>query len=147
MNKKAQLYAIREIFQFGLGILILTSVFYMFYNALIPTVEDYALELEADNINSHVNYLLMQVMNVASDDFIFGNIELEYSMPDSLGDYDYSVYFINNQVCTLINGLSINKCFETNMEEISASGAYFSGGKLKLTLSRTESMTTLVLIN
>ena len=147
MNKKAQFHAVREIFQFGLGVILLSSIMYMFYNSLIPSVADYSMELEADNINSHVNYLLSNLLGLVDEGLISGSITLEYSMPASLGDYDYTTYFSTNNICTFINSISLVKCLEIDLNDVSAEGAYLSGGELKLKVTKTASATSVVMTN
>ena len=119
----------------------------MFFNLFIPTVEDYALELESDNINSHVNYLIMNLVNIINNGLISGSVELNYDMPSTLGDYYYTVYFSDEELCTIINGLSINKCINIDYEDISYEGVFISGGDLKLTIDKTISGTNLVMSN
>ena len=138
MNKKGQIHAIREVFQFGLGIVLLISVMYMFYNNFIPTVANYALTLEADNINSHINYLIMELVEVVNNNLITGSIELNYEMPGKIGDYSYNSYFSGGDICTIISGLSINNCLETNLNGINTNGIYLSGGDLNVVINKTN---------
>jgi hypothetical protein len=147
MGRKGQIHAIREIFQFGLGIVLLSSIMYMFYNSLIPTVADYALALEADNINSHINYLLMNLIGLVNEGVISGSISLEYAMPSSIGDYEYTSYFSSNNVCTLVNELTLVQCLEISTEEVSTEGVYLSGGELKVTITKTPVSMSILMTN
>lgn len=147
MNRTGQFYAVREIFQFGLGIVLLTSLIYMFYNSLIPSVADYAMELEAGNVNSHVRYLFANLVELVNEGVINGVITLEYAMPSKIADYEYTTYFSGDNLCTFINALTLVKCVDLNSEGINLEGAYLSGGDLKLKVTKTESETSVLMSN
>jgi len=136
MNRKAQVEAIREIFQFGLGLALLIGVVYLFYNTLIPTVSDYSLRLEAENINSHINYLIMEMIEVYNQDMINGSVSLTYDLPAGIEDYSYTVFLSEQEICTIINGLDIKDCFTLNTGDISVEGIYLSGGEMNLILEK-----------
>ena len=147
MNKKSQIYAVREIFQFGLGIVLLTSVFYIFYNNIIPLVADYALQLEAENINSHINYLASSIINIAGEGMVNSTIVSEYELPYTISDYSYSSYFSGNNLCTIINELGVNQCFEMTNQDINYAGVFFSGGTLTLRLVKDNNQINLIMTN
>ena len=148
MNRKGQVFAIREIFQFGLGVVLLTAIIYMFYNQIIPQVATYALELEARNINSHVNYLIMNMVQNFESGVIQGDLTLEFNLPNKFGEYSYTTFFTQNQLCTLVNKLNINLCMDLNLPgSVYAKGVYFSGGELNLILSKNPVNSTLIMSN
>ena len=147
MNKKSQVQAIREVFQFLIGIVLLISTYYMFYNAIIPTVAEYSLELEVENINSHFNYLLSNLLSIVDSSFVQGIIELDYELPNKIGDYAYTSFFSEDEFCTLINGLTIKKCTEFDLMGVSAEGFYLSSGDLKVIVNKTSTSTSLVISN
>lgn len=148
MNRKSQVYAIREIFQFGLGVLMLTAVIYMFYEQFIPQVAEYSLELEANNINSHINYLTMNALHIINNGLRNGELSADYSLPEKMGDYSYTTFFTGNQLCTLINELDVSQCIELNVaDNVVTKGVFFSGGVLTITASSNRTTTTIILGN
>ncbi|MBN1924176.1 MAG: hypothetical protein JW791_05485 [Nanoarchaeota archaeon] len=147
MNKKSQVQAVREIFQFGLGLFMLVTIIYMFYNNFIPTVADYALTIEADNINSHVNYLVTELLEVVNSEITSGSFELTYEMPRTIGEYSYTTFFTATELCTTIDGLRINQCTETSYSNIYTEGVYISGGELKIEVIKTNEATQLYMSN
>jgi hypothetical protein len=145
MTRKAQVVAIREIMHFGFGIMLLISVILLFNN-LKPIVENYALQRQVDNINSHVNYLLTPFIRLSSE-LESGFVKGTYPLPNELGDYDYVVFFEDNYLCTKITVSSINSCLTLDNNSAVFSGRYTSGGELNIVLNLTSTDSLISLSN
>jgi hypothetical protein len=137
MNKKTQVQAVREVFQFGIGVIFLVSVFYFLYNFLIPGIEDYALSLQLTNIAEHVNYLISKFYT-SSTQSLNSVIESKYLMPEKIGEYSYSIFFLNNKICSSIKDLNIEKCSSLIVDS-TYQGYFYSGGELKININYNES--------
>ena len=89
----------------------------------------------------------MNVIGLINEGIINGDIILEYKMPSSISDYEYSTYFSSNNLCTLINELSVVDCMELNTQGIITDGAYLSGGDLKIKVKKTPASTSVLMSN
>lgn len=145
MNRKSQIFAVREIFQFAIGVVLLISIISLFNTTVTPIVENYALEKEVNNINSHIYYIIQSIID-SGNELITGDISTVFEMPNSLGDYAYRVYFNNSKICTLIEDKGITDCFETN-NSVTMTGVFLSGGDLQVDFNKDLSSTTLILSN
>ena len=146
MGRKTQLYAIREVFQFAMGIVLLASVVFLFYHRIIPTVREFALTLEANNINSQVAYLLSKSENLLNRSIWEGSINMTYPMPSDLSGNDYSIYFSSGKICTIVHGIAVCKCKDYGTDA-SLSGYFNSGGDLKLNLTKSNGLISVVMSN
>jgi len=145
MNKKTQVQAIREVFQFGIGIVFLVSIFYFMYDYVIPQVETYALTLQITNIAEHVNFLVSELFK-SSSQAIFSTLENTYLMPEKLGEYSYFVFFDNELLCCSIPDLNLEKCAST-MVDSSFQGVFFSGGEIKIRIDCNETYSRVTIGN
>lgn len=145
MNRKTQVVAIREVLHFGIGLLLLVSVILLFNN-IKPIVEDFALQRHVENINSHVNYLLTSIIQ-AGDSIATGSLSATYSLPDKLGDYDYTVYISGSELCTRLVSRDISDCLGLLDSSPDFNGVYMSGGNLEINLNKTLTGTSIILSN
>ncbi|MFA5303353.1 MAG: hypothetical protein WC393_02345 [Candidatus Nanoarchaeia archaeon] len=145
MNKKTQVQAIREVFQFGIGVIFLVSIFYFLYNFLIPQIQDYALGLQLKNVAEHANYLISEFYKSSSQS-LSSFAEGKYLMPEKLGDYSYSVFFSGNEICSLIQDLNIERCVFVLIDS-SYQGFFYSGGEMKISINYTESSSSIMIGN
>ncbi|MDD4353888.1 MAG: hypothetical protein PHN56_05525 [Candidatus Nanoarchaeia archaeon] len=136
MNKKTQVDAIREVFQFGIGIIFLIGVFYFLYNTLIPQIETYALNLQLENIAEHVNYIISELYKSSSQSLV-SSTENKYLMPENVGDYPYFVYLSDEELCSGIKDLNLEKCTPLLLDS-RYQGIFFSGGEIKIIITYTE---------
>ena len=145
MNKKTQVQVIREVFQFGIGVIFLVSIFYFLYDFLIPGVEEYALGLQLTNVVEHANFLISELYKSSSYS-LSSSIENTYLMPETLGDYHYSIYFYNDDLCSIINDLNIEKCTSLLIDS-AYQGFFYSGGDMRININYNESNSNIVLGN
>ncbi len=146
MKRKAQLYSIREIFQFTFGLLLLSSVIYLFYSIVLPEARNYAFNYEANNLNSHVNYLIssgMMVLNKTHN----STMVIEYSMPKKIGSYSYSIYFSSGKICTIFHTSSVVVCSDYEYSDSDLSGYFVSGGDLKLNITKVGDSFSVLMSN
>ncbi|VVB74149.1 Uncharacterised protein [Candidatus Tiddalikarchaeum anstoanum] len=145
-NRKTQIFAVREVLQFAMGVLLLISVIVLF-NSIKPIVENFSLQKQADNVNSHVNYILSSVED-AGELITEGSIESEYDLPEKIGGYEYRIYFNESSVCTLIRGVKdISTCLDYTITQSSVDGFFTSGGKLQILLNKTLDNSAIYLSN
>lgn len=146
MNKKSQVQILGQVFQFGMGIVFLIAMFYFLYDYLIPQIETYALTLQIKNINEHVNYLVSSFyLPVKSS--VYSELEDSYSMPDELGDYDYSIYFDEGRVCTQISSMNLVECIYLTVQDATFDGIFFSGGDMTISVEKYSNETTIRIKN
>jgi hypothetical protein len=145
MNKKTQVQAIREVFQFGIGVLFLAFIFYFLYDVLIPNIESYALDLQLENVAEHANYLISELYKSSSQS-LYSSIENKYLMPDKIGEYSYSIFLDNDEICASINELNIEKCVSLLINSM-CSGIFFSGGEIKISIDSNESASLITIGN
>lgn len=144
MNRKSQAVAVREVFHFMAGVLLLIGVIELF-NVIKPDVENFALAKQAGNVNTQLNYVFSQLLTV-SDRLSEGSVTAFYAMPGQLGDYTYRVYFNATQVCTLVKG-TILDCLYMSINSPTFSGLFSSGGDLKIVMNKTLDGTTVAISN
>lgn len=145
MNRKTQVVAIREVLHFGIGLLLLVSVILLFNN-IKPIVEDFSLQRHVENINSHVNYLLTSIIR-AGNSIATGSLSASYSLPDKLGEYDYTVFISGSELCTSIVSRDISDCLVLLDSSPMFDGIYMSGGDLEIKLNKTLTGTSILLSN
>ncbi len=146
MGRKSQLYSIREIFQFTFGLLLLSSVVYLFYSIIIPEAREYAFNYEGYNLNSHLNYLISSGLKVLNKTHTSSTI-ITYSMPKEIGGYGYSMYFSNNNICTIFHSSSIVVCSDYGYSDLDLSGYFVSGGELRLNISKDGDSFSILMSN
>lgn len=145
MNKKTQVQVIREVFQFGIGVIFLVSIFYFLYDFLIPGIEEYSLGLQLTNIAEHVNYLISEFYKSSSQS-LASSIESTYLMPEKLGEYSYSVFFIGSEICSSIKDLNIEKCTSLIIDS-KYQGFFYSGGEMKININYNETNSNIIIGN
>jgi hypothetical protein len=136
MNKKTQVQAIREVFQFGIGVIFLVSIFYFLYDYLIPEIETYALGLQAENIAEHANYIISKLYE-SSSQTLTSTLENKYLMPEKIGEYSYLIFFENNEICCSLKETNIQRCVSIIFNSIEQ-GIFFSGGEMKININYNE---------
>lgn len=132
MNRKTQIFAIREVFQFGIGLIIMLSVAVLFSESIEPQVRVFALNRHIDNINSHVDYLISEMVKHSTDGVLSSSFSTSFDMPDKINDYSYRIYFQEGMICTAYNEVPIRNCMNASFPDIDLSGQFLSGGDLAI---------------
>ncbi|MDD2678850.1 MAG: hypothetical protein PHG04_02965 [Candidatus Nanoarchaeia archaeon] len=145
MSKKSQAQALKEVFQFGFGLVLLILMFYFSYNYLIPIVEDYSLNLHAQNFAEHAHYLIMKVNEISAHSFN-SSIEFTYPMPEKIWERSYAIFFQGQEVCCSIQDTNIEKCTAL-LADSNARGIFFSGGELRILSQNNETYSMITLGN
>jgi len=145
MNIKTQAQILREVFQFGFGIIFLISLFYFTYNYLIPRVEDYSLIYQAKNLAEHANYLISKLYEPTRQALNY-SVENEYEMPEKIWEYEYLIFMQESEVCCAIVDSKIEECAPLLVDS-NNQGIFFSGGKLRITIIFNQSYSMVTLSN
>ncbi len=148
MNKKTQIFAIREVFQFGIGLIIMLGVAVLFSQNIEPQIRSYALNKHIENINSHIYYLISEVVEESSDNVLYSNFSALFEMPSDINKYSYRIYFQDNNICTSYTDVPVSDCINTSFNNIDFSGQFLSGGRLRISCFKdSESMSVVLSTN
>ncbi|MBR9677902.1 MAG: hypothetical protein GOU97_01215 [Nanoarchaeota archaeon] len=147
---KGQIFSIREIFSFLIGILLIASVFTIFTQLLNDRIVEFSLKENLKNVVEQVRLGVTESMRFAEEGGEELNSTYKVELPKRLVDYSYSVNVVGNTVCAKIFDYEevLTSCGTLNLPPgASSSGTFLSGTKLNIEIEKRPGVFNLVLTN
>lgn len=128
---KGQIFVIREVLSFAIGIALSISIFFIFSSIVKPTFMDYAVGEYLIDVTTTVNSGIQQSFSILSEMGESGNSTSEISMPPKISGFSYMVYFSGNEVCSKTTEKPEKYCIESSVNEpgVNLTGIFHSNQK------------------
>lgn len=136
---KGQLYSVREIFSFLIGILLIASVFTIFSQILNDRIVRSSLNENLDNVVEQVRLGVVEASRFAEAGGEVMNLTYKQDLPSRIVNHPYSVRMEEDWVCAKVLDYEevLESCGQVNLPPgTSTSSSFLSGTKLDIKVQK-----------